>query len=80
MRNLAQVFVPEGHNRYDGLLKWAETADDYLFRFGQSSDGRYGIWVAWSIWDAGLPRNSRGEFKGMSGAAVPPKTSKDDAA
>lgn len=47
----ATVFVPEGHHRYPILLDWSVSANPRHFRFGKSSDGRLGIWIAWHIWD-----------------------------
>jgi len=44
--SLAQVFVPEGHQRYDAMVKWSQTADKVWWKFGKSSDGRPGIWVS----------------------------------
>lgn len=48
---MAQVFVPEGHPRYDGLTEWAKTADSIWWKYGRSSDNRAGIWVSHGAWD-----------------------------
>jgi hypothetical protein len=50
---LANTFVPEGHQRYARLVEWTKTAEAKFWRFGKSSDGRQGIWIAWHIWDGG---------------------------
>lgn len=52
---LAQIFVPEGHQRYAGLVEWSEKADRVYWRYGKSSDGRQGIWVDYDTWNG--PRN-----------------------
>jgi hypothetical protein len=49
--DLASVFVPTNHVRYEKLVAWAREADKRLYRYGESSDGRPGIWVAYNIWD-----------------------------
>ena len=51
--SLAQVFVPEGHTRYAGLVEWTKTADPVWWKFGKSSDGRQGLWVSYSAWESG---------------------------
>jgi hypothetical protein len=48
---LAQVFVPEGHPRYSRLVKWTETAAPMWWKYGQSSDGRMGLWVSHEAWN-----------------------------
>lgn len=48
---MAQVFVPEGHVRYDALCKRAETADPIWWKYGKASDGRQGIWVSHNFWN-----------------------------
>lgn len=50
---LAQVFVPEGHERYGSLVEWAATAETKWWKFGKSSDGRAGIWIPYGEWDQG---------------------------
>lgn len=52
----ANVFVPNDNPRYSSLVKWSETADPRLFRFGRSSDARGGIWISHEIWDSGTGR------------------------
>ncbi len=52
--HLAQVFVPEGHARYDVLVKWAETAQPVWWKYGKSSDGRNGIWVSHGAWSTNI--------------------------
>lgn len=49
--SLAAIFVPEGHNRYAGLVEWAARADRALWKFGPSSDARPGIWVSHQAWN-----------------------------
>lgn len=49
--SLANIFVPEGHVRYQRLAEWAPTADPRMFRFGVSSDNRPGIWVSLWVWE-----------------------------
>lgn len=49
---LAQVFVPEGHHRYGSLVKWTETAQPVWWKYGNASDGRWGIWVSYDAWSA----------------------------
>lgn len=49
--SLAQVFVPEGHPRYDKLCEWAKDAGPMWWKFGKSSDNRSGIWVSHEAWN-----------------------------
>lgn len=49
---LAQVFVPEGHHRFAGLVAWSETAQPVWWKYGQASDGRRGIWVSHEAWSS----------------------------
>lgn len=49
----ANLFVPDTHPRYRKLVDWSATADRVLWKFGKSSDGRNGIWVAWHIFEEG---------------------------
>jgi hypothetical protein len=49
---LANIFVPEGHPKYRMLVEWSSQGDPRLWMFGNSSDGRCGIWVNTSIWEA----------------------------
>lgn len=49
----ATVHIPESHHRYASLVEWAGTADPRLWRYGKSSDGRNGIWVAFHVWSDG---------------------------
>lgn len=49
----ATIFVPASHQRYPQLVKWSETADAQLWKFGRSSDDRQGIWVCYDIWEKG---------------------------
>ena len=46
----ANVFVPEGHVRYERLVEWTRTAEPRFWRYGKSSDGRDGLWVALDVW------------------------------
>jgi hypothetical protein len=47
---LAQVFVPEGHPRYDALCDRAKNSDPIWWKYGKASDGRQGIWVSHNFW------------------------------
>lgn len=47
----ANFFVPANHERYPALVAWSATADDALWYFGKSSDGRDGIWIGRGIWE-----------------------------
>lgn len=49
--SLAQIFVPDGHHRYAGLVAWSSEADNRYWKFGKSSDGRSGIWVSYDAWE-----------------------------
>ena len=49
--SLARIFVPEGHVRYADLVVWTETAESKFWKFGESSDGRQGVWVSLDVWD-----------------------------
>jgi len=49
---LAQVFVPEGHERYATLVTWTETAEAKWWKFGKSSDNRRGLWVPYGVWSS----------------------------
>lgn len=53
---LANVHVPESSPRYERLVEWTKTAEPYLWKFGPSSEGELGLWVALSIWQEGVPR------------------------
>lgn len=48
--HLAQIFVPEGHPRYAKLIEWTETSQPVWWKYGKSSDGRYGLWVSHEAW------------------------------
>lgn len=56
---LANVFVPEGHVRYQGLVDWAKDADPKLYAYGRSSDNRAGIWIARGIWENPPPQRTK---------------------
>ena len=48
---LAGVFVPDGHPRYQQMVKWAETAPHKKWwKFGKSSEGKNGIWIPFGVW------------------------------
>lgn len=49
--SLAKMFVPKGHARYDEMIAWTEKEDPVWWRYGKSSDGRDGIWVALYAWE-----------------------------
>ena len=67
--SFAHVFVPPGHQRYAGLVEWARTANPKFFRYGKSSDGVDGIWVAYNVWDDGA-RGRSARSMGDAAAAV----------
>ena len=48
--DLASVHVPTCNARYAQLEEWTKTANQRLWRFGKSSDGRDGVWVDWATW------------------------------
>lgn len=48
---MAQVFVPEGHDRYAAMVKRAELSDPIWWKYGKASDGRQGIWVSHNFWN-----------------------------
>lgn len=45
-----RVFIPASDHRYPRFIEWAKYADGHLWQFGQSSDGRDGMWVDYRIW------------------------------
>ena len=49
--NLANIFVPEGHPRYEGLVEKVKTLEPIWWRFGNASDGRPGLFVPLNLWD-----------------------------
>jgi hypothetical protein len=57
---LANVFIPEGHPRYAGLVEKVKDLGPMWWRFGNSSDGRPGIFIPLNIWDG----------SGLKGAAA----------
>jgi hypothetical protein len=59
--DLATIFVPAANTRYPSLVTWAKTAEDRLWKFGKSSDGRDGIWVAYGIWEQRATVAPRGQ-------------------
>jgi hypothetical protein len=63
----ATVFVPTTNPRYAELVKWAETADKRLWKFGVSSDNRQGIWVSYDTWE------NRQTAARIPGPALPPR-------
>jgi hypothetical protein len=48
---MAQVFVPEGHDRYAKLCERAKTSDPIWWKYGHSSEGVVGIWVSHNFWN-----------------------------
>lgn len=50
---LANVHIYDSHPRYATLVIWTKTADPRLWKFGQSSDGRDGIWIPLDVWQDG---------------------------
>ena len=49
--SLANVFVDQYHHRYARLVEKAQAGDVRMWKFGQSSDGRSGIWIARNLWE-----------------------------
>lgn len=47
---MAQIFVAEGHVRYDAMVKRTEKSKPIWWKFGEASDGRKGIWVSHNFW------------------------------
>lgn len=45
-RDLAQIFVPIGHPRCEHIVEMTKTEHPVWWKFGMSSDGRSGLWVA----------------------------------
>lgn len=41
----ANLFVPEGHDRYEKMVEWTKNEHPKFWMFGSSSDGRPGVWV-----------------------------------
>jgi hypothetical protein len=48
---LATIFVPEGHSRYEKLVEWTREAQPMWWKYGESSDGRNGLWVSRGAWE-----------------------------
>lgn len=59
--DLANVFVAETHARYSHWCEWAKSSEPRLWKYGKSSDGRPGIWIAHNALDSG-PTRSIGQF------------------
>ena len=57
---LATIFVPDGHPRYENLVEWAKEAKPMWWKYGESSEGSQGIWVARFTWE-GTPEITFGE-------------------
>lgn len=51
--DLATVFVPDNHARYAALTEWAKHGEPRFWKYGNASDGRPGIWINSSVWEAG---------------------------
>jgi hypothetical protein len=47
----ATIFVPATHSRYNALVDWTKEAKPMWWKYGKSSDGRDGLWVAQWKWD-----------------------------
>lgn len=67
---LAKIFVPEGHNRYAGLVEWTGRADRALWKFAPSSDSRPGLWVSHQAWNDPASTRKNGERKPDSACSV----------
>lgn len=48
---MAQVFVPEGHQRYAALCERAKNSAPIWWKYGKSSEGVVGIWVSHNFWN-----------------------------
>jgi hypothetical protein len=59
---LASIFVPEGHPRYAKLEEWTKDAESMWWKYGNSSEGRKGLWVSRNAWE-GVPEIKFGEAK-----------------
>lgn len=57
----ANVFVPADNGRYAALVEWSKTSDKRMWKFGKSSEGRDGIWVAHDVWERGVEQAGRWE-------------------
>ncbi len=64
---MAQVFVPEGHTRYDAMVQWSENAAPMWWKFGSASDGRRGIWVSHGAWEGRTDPESVARLNGEQG-------------
>ena len=48
---MAQIFVPDGHVRYQALCDRAANSDPIWWKYGKASDGKHGIWVSHNFWN-----------------------------
>lgn len=55
--DMANVFVPATDGRYERIVAMAQRENERLWSFGQSSDGRTGIWVAHHLIEDGRFRS-----------------------
>lgn len=53
--NWANFFVPADHPKYEKMTEWAKDNDPKWWKFGQSSDGRAGIWIPLNLWEGRDP-------------------------
>ncbi len=52
--SLANVFIPADSPLYGKAVEWSKHNSPVFHRFGKSSDGRGGIWVARNAWEDGF--------------------------
>lgn len=55
----ANVHIPSTNGRYAAIVEWSKTADRRKWKFGKSSVGVDGIWIAHDVWwrELGTDRN-----------------------
>lgn len=61
----ANVFVPENHHQYAEIVAIAQRENERLWRFGDSQDGRVGIWIASHLID-GKKLNSMRSYSSLA--------------
>lgn len=55
--SLVTIFIPADHARYQALVEWANDNDPRFWGYGNSSDGRKGMWVPLHVWEGGNIRS-----------------------
>ena len=58
----ANVFVPEGHARYQRMVDATEKLDRKFWKFGHSSEGVVGLWIALNVWQDGGAQQVANKF------------------